>query len=442
MPLTRYDVFTPGDFPRHSYVHRQFVHPLTARPRDPEGEIRDAFRQRGRIAQIVGPSKSGKTVALKNVVQPSQLQIVSGSRITTPDSIWSSVTASLGLPSAKVVADKRGEKNGNTESAALTAKFGIADATGSLAAQREQSKERSEQVTVSEDVFRTATSALVTGDKVLFLDDFHAIPASLKQGIASQLKAAAESGVRICLAEVPHRADEPVAGNLDLTGRIAKITFDYWSTDDLKAIATIGFASLKLEVNSSAIDVLAHESAGSPQLMQLLCLEVCKELAVDQELATHSARFLDANALDAVFMNVVQSVERAAIFKVLDEGPDERGKPRAKYQARGLVEGDNYEITLASVALDPPRLAFDWDAGPDSLQSRMNRICPRHSNRPLRHQITRAQEQLRDLALKYMPRTPVLDWDADKGLHILDPYFLYYLRWHPKYLAVRRAVMS
>ena len=45
-----------------------------------------------------------------------------------------------------------------------------------------------------------------------------------------------------------------------------------------------------------------------------------------------------------------------------------------------------------------------------------------------------------ELATDNMPKLAILDWDRNKGLHILDPYFLFYLRWSEKYMQVRNTV--
>ncbi len=55
---------------------------------------------------------------------------------------------------------------------------------------------------------------------VLFLDDFHYMPRDLQADVAKQLKAAAELGIKTCVANVPHRADDVVRANPELRGRV------------------------------------------------------------------------------------------------------------------------------------------------------------------------------------------------------------------------------
>src|SRR5689334_20407141 len=50
-------------------------------------------------------------------------------------------------------------------------------------------------------------------DYVLFVDDFHYMPRELQSEVAKQLKAAAELGIKSCVATVPHRSDDMVRAN-------------------------------------------------------------------------------------------------------------------------------------------------------------------------------------------------------------------------------------
>jgi hypothetical protein len=323
----------------------------------------------------------------------------------------------------------------NAKANLIGAEFG-----GEVKHKHENSNETGNQVAFEDDLFQVAISGLLGKDMVLFIDDFHTMNGEIKSDIAVQLKAASEEGVKVCLAEVPHRADEPISANPDLTGRVAKVLFEYWSEHDLKQIGLVGFDKLGVEIADSTLVALAAEAGGSPQLMQLLCLEAAKILGIDSEQAERRALGMSRAQLEIVFINVVEEVERESIFNILDSGPDERGKPRTKYPAHGLAEADNYEITLAAIALDPPRMAFTWDQGDDSLVARLERIYASEDKRPRREQITRALDQMVELATDNMPKLVILDWDRNKGLHILDPYFLFYLRWSEKYMQVRNTV--
>lgn len=440
MPLSRFDVFIPGAFPEHTYVNRTFTNRRTNLVRDPEREIADAFQQKGRIVLISGPSKCGKTIALEHVMKQANLITVHGSRIVSAESLWQTVINQLQLPIHKVTDKKNILLNGRELNTGAKLKLPAAELGGGVKSIHADSNETGHQVTYGDDLFTLAAQSLINKSLVLFIDDFHTMNNEIKTEIASQIKAAAEIGVKVCLAEVPHRADEPISANPDLTGRVEKIIFDYWSNNDLKSIGKLGFAKLKIDISDASLVTLAGEAGGSPQLMQLFCLEAAKILNIEYELPKQSTISLSINEVNLIFVNVVQQVERESILNVLDHGPDERGKPRKKYPAKVLGEADNYEITLAAIALNPSCGQFHWDQGNDSISSRINKICSSQKISPQREQISRALSQMVTLADKNMPKQPILDWDEKKGLHILDPYFLFYLRWSEKYMPVRESV--
>ncbi|MEO0623632.1 MAG: ATP-binding protein, partial [Pseudomonadota bacterium] len=81
-----------------------------------------------------------------------------------------------------------------------------------------------------------------------------------------------EQGVKVCTASVPHRSDDVVRSNPELRGRIAAIDSTPWSEAELRQIAEKGFSRLNVIPDEKEISRLISESLGSPQLMQLLCL--------------------------------------------------------------------------------------------------------------------------------------------------------------------------
>ena len=77
---TPVDVFTPNDYPRHTYVNRAVSPPL-------EDQLRLALDTPNEVVSISGPSKSGKTVLIERVVGVDNLITVSGSEISSVPSL-------------------------------------------------------------------------------------------------------------------------------------------------------------------------------------------------------------------------------------------------------------------------------------------------------------------------------------------------------------------
>ncbi|WP_426343071.1 hypothetical protein ACN9MU_16430 [Pseudoduganella sp. R-32] len=177
-------------------------------------------------------------------------------------------------------------------------------------------------------------------------------------------------------------------------------------------------------------------------MMQLICLNVAEFLQLDLKLKSPESFQLDISQIRHVLVTAHAAIDRDKIFRILDTGPDERGSPRNRYPMVALDEGDNYEITLAAISLSPPTAHLTWGSGMDNLYDRIDRVCKDPNKKPAKGQITRALEQMQSLAEKHMPRQPIIEWSDSTGLHILDPYFLFYLRWSEKYESVRAQLPS
>lgn len=439
--LTRYDVFVPGAFPQYSYVSRVFHRPRTQKPFNPEEDIKKALKQSGMIAQVVGPSKSGKTRAVENCVGMTSMILIAGSQITESVPLWDIVLRVLHESSEVEVAQAKGSMlGGEVKASAGMSVAMLAKAEAEASAKYERTTEQTETATYAVDPFQVATSQLKAKKKVLFIDDFHTIPEPLQPTVASQLKAAAQVGVKICLAEVPHHSDSTISALPDLTGRVQKTEFQYWSPTDLAAIGANGFRELNVVLSPATLEALALESAGSPQLMQLICLNVAEFLEVETKLGDLTTFQLDISQIRQVLVSTHATVDRDRIFSLLDRGPDERGRKRNRYPVAGINEGDNYEIALAAISLSPPAASLNWTSSGDNLTKRIDKVCKDTSNKPAKEQIIRALEQMQTLAEKHMPRQPIIEWSESTGLHILDPYFLFHLRWSEKYEAVRMSI--
>lgn len=100
------------------------------------------------------------------------------------------------------------------------------------------------------------------------------MPREIQADAAKSLEEAARLGIKVCTAAVRHRGDDLVRANPELRGRVRAVDLEYWKDQDLARIADTGFAALNVTVGADVISRLTAESAGSPQLMQLLCINL------------------------------------------------------------------------------------------------------------------------------------------------------------------------
>jgi hypothetical protein len=255
---------------------------------------------------------------------------------------------------------------------------------------------------------------------VVFVDDFHYIPKGVQEEIGRQIKAAAEAGVRFCTASVPHRKDDVVRSNAELRGRVAAIDFSYWSEDELKQIAELGFRALNIDISSKVVQQLATEAFGSPQLMQAICLHFCFENGISETLRVQQRIETDFVALQNVFERTSTLTDFSSLIAQLASGPRQRGMDRKEYTFNDGTKGDVYRCVLLAMKADPPRLAFKYD----EMLARAGAVCVGES--PSGSSLNQALEQMDKIA-RIAQDAPVLEWDEDV-LDIIEPYFIFFLR--------------
>lgn len=408
------EVFTPGQMPTVTLVRDH----LARR----EQLFKDA-REQHLLITISGPSKSGKTVFVRNVVGPDNLVPVTGAGVQSPEQLWQKVFHQIGttVPSAS-----------STES--NTATSGVSGAKGQLGL-------FGSHVEVNGNVTHTAGSKVVDtitpvgfdhlqllikelagSGMVVFIDDFHYIPRDVQKQVAEQIKEAIDKGVEIVCASVPYHSEDILRANPDLQGRFIAIDFDYWDSKSLAHIAELGFAKLGLNVESDLMTALAGEAAGSPQLMQSICLNACFELDTRESREATLEVHLDRNFIRDV-CNRTSSTDFSSTIEKLREGPKTRGTERLTYRLADGDAGDVYTIVLRALALDPPQLRFPYS----QLLSRIAAVC--ETNTPSGSSTSGACFHIAQLANDGQQKV-LIEWDSESEiLDIRDPYLLFYMRW-------------
>jgi hypothetical protein len=437
---SRFSVFIAGGFPTHTYVHRKFEDPVSKRLRDPETEITEAFNRPGMLVQVSGPSKSGKTVALHRMIPETQFIKVPGSSLYGEDSLWRIVSARLEARVDRKATIQTTHERGSETGGEAELEIGLISFGGKLGSSTKSSQERSFEHSVEDDFFKVATDELLRTGKYLFIDDFHTVPSAMKRHVAAQLKAAAERNVKIVLAEVPHMADEPIAHLPDLSGRIERIEFNYWSADDLVEIAKKGFDALNVSINESALMALADEAGGSPQLMQRLCLDLCKELEIDEAKVKTERHQVRLDQLNAVFGTTIRSVDYSASIYLLESQPIPEPLSTTVFRTKGDYRLTINELAVSTLCLSPPRISIPFSAGMDTLETRAARVVADDVTGPDREMLSATFALMNEVAQHKSFKIPTLDFKPHRGVTILDPYFLYSLRWSGRYYDLRTIV--
>jgi hypothetical protein len=419
MALKATDVFVPGAYPQYTYIERT--------NQNLESTLKDALSTPGQIVSLSGPSKSGKTVLVERVVGRDLLISVSGASIRDPEEIWQRALDWMDFPSSTSTSRSLGGSVG--------VELGVKASTGiPLIVKGEASATGSGEIsgeTTSESVRETrglpqVVKEIANSDFVILIDDFHYMQRSVQDEVAKSLKEAVRLGVKIVTAAVSHRGDDVVRANPELRGRVRSINLGYWTEPELQKIADVGFTALNAGIQPSAAKRFTEESAGSPQLMQSLCLQACfvTQLREKSETMFPANLNIPNEQMRWIMQQTSANTDFRSLVDVLDAGPRTRGTERKTYKFHDGTEGDVYRVVLRALAHDPPRLSFPYG----DLLARTVEVCT--TDAPVGSSVTGTCLHMSKLALEKFPKDRAIDWDEQKQvLDVPDPYLLFYLRW-------------
>jgi hypothetical protein len=403
MALRATDVFTPGAFPLHTYIERT--------QQGFESALEDALSTPGQVISLSGPSKSGKTVLVEKVVGRDLLIPVSGVSIRHPDDIWRKVLDWMDVPNSSTTSQTyeiTGEAEINAKGSAgipFVAKGEIGSrgqVGGAFGRGAEQVWDRRGLPQVVKEI--------ANSEFVVLIDDFHYMPRDVQSEVAKSLKEAVRLEVKIVAATVTHRGDDLLRANNELRGRVRAIDLKYWSGAELTQIAQVGFGTLNAEPDSSIIQRFVTESAGSPQLMQLLCLNTCFVMNLREK-------------YDGMFPAVL-NIGSTELQRILEQTSSNTDFRSLVDKFHDCTTGDVYSVVLRALSLDPPKLSLTYD----ELLMRTAAACNGES--PVGSSVTGTCLHMSKLAEEKFPSERAVDWDESKQVFdVPDPYFMFYLRW-------------
>jgi AAA+ ATPase superfamily predicted ATPase len=409
-----FEVFIPNDVPRKTYVSRHTS--------NNEEKFRDSLQTPNMSISISGPSKTGKTALVNRCVDGDDVILVSGASIKSDEALWKAVMRWIGGPDeiAKIESKSKGvgsQIRGKGELNALVAK-GQAEVGASFDTIRETGTVE----TYVTDYVEAVVRELAGSEYLIFIDDFHYIPAEKQKEIARSIKAVSERGVRVCVASVPHRSDDVVRANDELSGRLISIDFDYWNEADLSKIADQGFDELEVDIAPGIIRRLAKESLGSPQLMQSLCLNLCLETNIRNKMGENVRRDISDLDFKKALERTAQQSDYSSIVDKLHAGAKQRGTQRKEFSLKDNSTGDVYRAILLALVSDPPKLNFTYD----EITQRVRNVC--RTDSPTGSSVNESLSQMAGIASDFAKGdVPILEWE-EENLEINNPYFMFYLR--------------
>lgn len=390
MSLKAENIFKPGAFSKYTYVSRNYENTGISY----ELRLKQALRTAGCLTSIIGPSKMGKTILCEQVIGLDNIVEVSGADFNENTDFWAIIAAKVGLPYMGEITTERASTEGKSE----------------------ERDSKSEKYILSKDKI---IRYYIENNKILVIDDFHYASTEMQMKMAQQLKDAIRRELKVVVVSLPHRADDAIRQNADLSGRLSLINIETWKEEDLKKIAIMGFDKLGIKITDNIAEKLAIECLTSPQLMQYICLSICtlledeKKQEVNDEILEKAYRFTTIN------------FNYADVVSVLIKGPNPRGQQRKLYRTVDGKELDLYGIIVESLAKNPPMTELDFE----SFYNRIFNVIEENDRLKLEKQTVRNHlNHLQELLEGKEEIYRAIEW-KDGKVYVLDPLFLFYLRW-------------
>lgn len=439
---TSEEVFPPNGQPTYSYVSRQFENEYGIKE-SREELLKKALKEKGMVISIAGPSKSGKTALVHKVAADVNRTIikVSGIDLDDEDDFWSIVSKKSGMPLERKIGNS--ETNGHSLKVATGLKAGIPGLQSDIKIEGEgKGEQKSEQhMTHGKWTSDEVSDFIKSKNGILLIDDFHYTSQEKQKKIAKIIKHAAENNdLKICVAQIIHKGDAAIRANPDLDGRIFRLDFQYWSQEDLKQIGS-AFNELNVEVSDDVIEFLAKEAAGSPQLMQRFCKNLCDLNNIEDN--NHPKLKIAPNSLadlDKVFISGMQNVNKSSLLKEIEQGLPPKGKKRGLYETFSGEMIDVYECCILAITLDPPKMELTIN----EINERATKSIK--GKRPTKQSLGKTLKRIAGIADKAAAKSnngmKFIDVEEDATFHFIDPYFFYFARWNPKYYKRRREKLN
>lgn len=407
-------VFVPGGMPKLTYVERT------------QGEIREKLESAKdnlcKLVTLTGQTKSGKTVLTQMIFPFTDPNViwVDGGSITAENDIWEQVLDRLDVYPNEEVNTSDTASTVVSGKANVSASILIAKGGGELGVSQNDGSTKGKKSARNITSKNAAIKALAESQASLIIDDFHYLDRDMQGSFVRAVKPLVFHGVPVVLIAIPHRRYDAIKVEREITGRLENIMMPYWSIDELKQIATIGFPLLNVNVSSAVVDILASEALGSPHLMQDFCKSLCADYSIKE---TSEKEIKISKVDDSLFKNVAESTGKV-VFDKLATGPRQRSDRLMRLLKSG-ERVDIYKVVLYALSkMKPGMQTIQYE----ELRSAIRDIVA--ETPPQAHEVTRVLEKMSEIASNEEASTPVIDWEREEQkLHITDPFFAFYLKW-------------
>lgn len=416
----RHEVFVVGGQPTVTYNPRP--------SQGTEQRVKDYLEEKNRILCITGPTKSGKTVLVREVVA-NAIRISGGDLLSIGD-FWADVMDALGGYTEEAGERTMIDTASSSSGAGAGVKPGGIGVDTEVTRSNQSGTHQTRSKARSRDERNVAKGFLKRADRPIVLDDFHHVEPVVQRQIIRGVKDLVFEGVTVILVAVPHRAADIVRAEPEMKHRVEHLKIIPWSQSELEDIASRGFDALNIDCPASLSKEMASESYGSPHLMQDFCLQICKSNDVRQTLPERKPLLYHGDQ-EAFFRFIAEQGGDDETYRKLAQGPRHRTDRKRRTLKNGRVT-DLYGVVLAAIAQTGPKTEIDWWEIRSALKRVMKDDPPskREYTNALEHMSKIARELVWEEDHKRFVGDPALEYDSELDkLHISDPFFAFQLRW-------------
>lgn len=359
---------------------------------------------------------------VRHIVSEHDSVWIEGGHISDIQDLWDGILAELNIPTSIVESETHQAEDSSTLEIGAGFKPGGIGAETKAVDSSMTSKSTGTAATYGKAGPKNAIGALMSQRKVLVIDDFHYLSDKVQTALIRALKPAVFDGLRVVLLLIPHRMHQAAQAEMDVDGRTHTVAIPDWQPEELFSIAESGFKKLNVKCTAQTIDALVSECFGSPHLMQDFCSSLCFACGIEQQQPDSALgpMIKIPQPLESFFKNIADSISPET-FKALRKGPE-----RTNRKERAMNDGgscDTYEAVLLVLHELGGVTPVKWPDLRRELQILLKEV-------PQQHEVTRALEKMDEIA-KDRKGEPVIDYMKNQGeLHIVDPFFRYYLKWN------------
>ncbi|PEJ23197.1 hypothetical protein CN887_21025 [Bacillus pseudomycoides] len=406
------EVFTAGGTPNITYYARDNL--------KIESRLKKLLKAQGKIISITGPTKSGKSVLCKKIIPPTDSIWVMGAHIKEENDLWRIIVDKLGISLTTTQEESEDETTtlGGNVSGTISVK--IVKLQGSVKQDGAIKKGIKTVKSFNHDSRVQCIDFLLENGIPLLIDDFHYIDPAIQKDIIRSLKNAVSDGLKVILIAVPHREYDSIKVEQEMNGRVSQIRVTPWNAEELSEIAKKGFKALNINYPEEIVTEFTKQSFRSPHLMQEFCFYLCLENDFEESRDTIE-KLNPPNSYEDFFEEIVETSTSNVVFEKLVSGPT--SKDRKERHFKNGRQGDIYEAVMATLTeLDSTKPITS-----DDIRKKLQDILETRSV-PQKHEITRVLTQMDKIAKEELIGEPAIDF-KDDALYIVDPFFIFYLRW-------------